>query len=163
MVRLVPLLLLLLLPGLCFAQSTQKLFHIERSKNKNEVHYDARLDKDGQLDAKEPVVVYWLLPNGKRSTLSWLERSQAYGFKVTKDKSGEFWRMVIVPAKNRPIKLYVRDGKARAEGKINGFDVFLQKLYINTTEGALIPTVNYIDLIGIDVRTGEKRSERVKP
>ena len=43
-----------------FGQSAQKLFFIQRSKNANEVHYDARVLGDGNLDPKNPVDGYWL-------------------------------------------------------------------------------------------------------
>ena len=35
---------------------TSPLFIIERSKNANVVHYDARLTADGELDPNEPVI-----------------------------------------------------------------------------------------------------------
>jgi hypothetical protein len=40
---------------------TSPLFIVERSKNANVVHYDARLTADGKLDPKEPVTAYWVL------------------------------------------------------------------------------------------------------
>jgi hypothetical protein len=39
----------------------QPLFIIERSKNSNVVHYDARLTADGELAAEEPVIAYWVM------------------------------------------------------------------------------------------------------
>ena len=51
---------------------TQPLFFIQRSKNANEVHYDARLTKDGALDPNDPVEGYWLnkAEDGSRSGIS---------------------------------------------------------------------------------------------
>ena len=40
---------------------TSPLFIIERNKNANVVHYDARLTADGKLDPKEPVIAYWVM------------------------------------------------------------------------------------------------------
>ena len=40
---------------------TQPLFIIERSKNANVVHYDARLTADGKLDLKAAAIAYWVL------------------------------------------------------------------------------------------------------
>ena len=37
------------------------LFIIERSKNANVVHYDARLTPEGKFDPDQPVVAYWIL------------------------------------------------------------------------------------------------------
>jgi len=160
----VALTLLLLSSSLAWGQSPQKLFWIDRSKNKNQVHYDARVGKDGQLDPKEPVVAYWILiPGGKRESLGWVERKKAYGFSITRDKSGQFWRMKLVPAEDRPIKVYVKDGKARAEMIIGGRAAYLTKLYIDSTEGVVLPTVNYVDLFGTDVANGAPVRERIVP
>jgi len=70
-----------LLPAAAQAK-TQPLFIIERSKNANVVHYDARLDADGRLDPKEPVVAYWIMlaEDGRRENLNWIEKRKAYGF-----------------------------------------------------------------------------------
>ena len=56
---------------------TSPLFIIERSKNANVVHYDARLTADGKLDPKEPVIAYWVLlaKDGRREKLK-LDREE---------------------------------------------------------------------------------------
>ena len=48
------------------------LFIIERSTNKNVIHYDAKFGKDGKLDPKNPVVAYWIMAaeDGRRESLS---------------------------------------------------------------------------------------------
>ena len=68
---------------------TQPLFIIERSKNANVVHYDARLTADGKLDPREPVIAYWVLSaeDGRREELSWIEKKKAYGFDMKPDPS----------------------------------------------------------------------------
>jgi hypothetical protein len=43
------------------AQTTQPLFTIERSKNANVLHYEANLTAQGELDPKEPIVIYWIM------------------------------------------------------------------------------------------------------
>jgi hypothetical protein len=161
--RLVLVACLLLAPGLAPAQSTQEIFHIERSKNKNVVRYDARLDKDGQLDAKEPVASYWLGPTGKRWPVKTFDRTFFYGFRVRKDKSGEFWHFSIAAAKGRQMKLYLKDGVPRAEGRVAGTTVYLTKFYVRFAEDTTIPKVLYVDLFGVDVKTGDKRHERFVP
>ena len=154
---------LLLAPGLAAAQSTQEIFHIARSKNKNVVRYDARIGKDGQLDPKEPVVSYWLQPDGRTRKMEAFDRTFFYGFKVRKAKDGDYWHFTIAAAKGRPMKLYVKDGKPRAEGKIAGTWAIVQKFYVKFKEGTTIPGVSYIDLFGIDATTGAPRRERVVP
>jgi hypothetical protein len=155
-------LLLSLTPALGLAQTTQKLFHIERSKNKNEVHYDARLAEDGQIDPKEPVIVYWLAPDGHTWKPTAFDRANFYGVSVRKDQRGDFWHFAINAAKKWPMKLYVKDGKARIERTIDGQPAYLRKMYVKYKDG-LIPGVQFIDLIGVDVRTGAERRQRVVP
>jgi len=60
-----------------------KLFFIQRSKNANEVHYDAHVTKDGSLDPKNPVEGYWInkAEDGSRNPISLIQRI-AYGFDV---------------------------------------------------------------------------------
>jgi hypothetical protein len=156
---------LLLTSGLAAAQGVKQkeIFHIERSKNRNVVRYDARIGKDGRLDPKEPVVCYWLGPNGKRWPVSFVDRTFFYGFKVQKDKSGAFYHLVIAAAKDRPMKLYLKEGQPRAEGRIGGVPAFLQRLYVRFDEKSTLPSVRYVDLIGVDARTGEPRRDRVIP
>ena len=77
---------------------TQPLFIIERSKNANVVHYDARLNADGKLDPKEPVIAYWIMlaEDGRREDLNWIEKKKAYGFDIKPDPSGDGYRMTVV-------------------------------------------------------------------
>jgi hypothetical protein len=157
------LVLALLAPALATAQTTREIFRIERSKNKDVVRYDAKIGKDGQLDPKEPVVSYWLLRDGKRREVNAFSRTFFYGFKVRKDKRGDFWHLTIVTAKDRTMKLYLKDGKPLAEGRIAKRTGFLQKLYVQFVPNATIPKVAFVDLIGVDAKTGERIHERVVP
>ena len=47
--------------------------------------------------------------------------------------------------------------------KIDGKPSMLEKLYVNSTEGRSLPKVNYIELFGKDLETGEKRYEKLLP
>jgi hypothetical protein len=101
----------LLLAGLApmaQAASTQTLFIIQRSINKNEVHYDARLDAEGRLDPSGPVEVYWLMlaEDGRREDLNWVERDEAYGFAIEAIPGDQSYRMTLKAEKNRPIRVY---------------------------------------------------------
>jgi hypothetical protein len=84
---------------------TQPLFIIERSKNANVVHYDARLNADGKLESREPVIAYWIMlaEDGRREDLNWIEKKKAYGFDITPDPSGNGYKMTVVSAPDRRI------------------------------------------------------------
>ena len=150
---------------MALADSTQPLFLIQRSVNKNEVHYDARLDTDGKLDANEPVEVYWLMlaEDGRREDLNWIERHEAYGFSIEPDPNAQSYRMTLKAEEKRSIKVYVDRNKARAEIAIDGQPSFLDRIYIETTEGEFRPKVHFVDLIGSDTKSGDKRTEKIIP
>jgi hypothetical protein len=144
---------------------TQPLFLIERSKNANVVHYDAQFNADGKLDSKAPVVAYWIMlaEDGRREDLNWVERKKAYGFDIKPDASGAGYQMTVVSAPKRPITVKKEGGVFRAELVIDGHLALLEKMYINSTDGMIGPKVHYIELRGKDVKTGEKRVEKIVP
>jgi hypothetical protein len=145
--------------------SYQPLFVIERSTNANVIHYDAKLGKDGALDAKEPVVAYWIMLSGDggREDLTALERSRAYGFTMKRDNSGESWWMTLVSQKRRAIHIYPEAGKVRAVTSIGGHQAYLRKIYVKTRGSGILRTADYFELFGNDLITGEDCRERVAP
>jgi len=141
------------------------LFIIERSINANVVHYDAKLSDDGNLDPQEPVVAYWIMAakDGHRQELNLLERVKAYGFTVHPDASGKFYHMELVSQRRRDIHVY-RDGDVvRAETLIAGQPAYLQKVFVSARHLVLLPTPEYVEMFGIDVKTGAPRSEKLLP
>ncbi len=141
------------------------LFIIERSKNANVVHYDAQLDADGRLNPKEPVIAYWIMlaEDGRREELNWIEKKKAYGFDIKPDASGDSYSLTVVSAPDRPITVKKAGKAARAELAIDGRPAVLEKMYINSTDGLTGPKVHYIELHGKDIKTGEKRLEKIVP
>ena len=144
---------------------TSPLFIIERSKNANVVHYDARLTADGQLDPTEPVIAYWikLAEDGRQEKLSWIEKKKAYGFTIKPDSSVNGYKMTLVAAPERQITVKNEKDAVRAEALIAGRPAVLQKLYINASDGLTGPKVQYIEVYGKDLQTGEKRREKMVP
>jgi hypothetical protein len=154
---------LLLLPAIGAAQTTQEIFHIERSKNGNVVRYDARLTKEGQLDPKNPVFAYFRRPDGSTFAITAIEFKFFYGFKVKLDESGKFWHFSIAAAKDRSMKLYLVDGKPRAEGRIAGVQAYVTKFFVKFKQDTIIPGVDWVDLYGNEITTGRAVHERVVP
>ena len=147
------------------ASTTQPLFVIERSKNANILHYDAKLTPGGKLDPREPVVVYWIMraERGQREDLTWLEKKKAYGFGIEPMKDRNGFRMVLKPVPERPLRIFQDGGEARAETTIGGRNGRLDKLYIKSDETKLVPSVLYIELFGRDAVTGELLHEKIVP
>ncbi len=156
--------LLLLAAAAAAETTTQPLFIIERSKNANVVHYDVQL-KEGKLDPKEPVLVYWILvaKDGRRDDLNFVER-KAYGVDVKDNKAGGDLKMTLNAYSKRDITVRQVEEAFRAEVVIDGKPSIFEKMFVNSTERTLLPPkVNYIELFGKDLETGEKRYEKILP
>jgi hypothetical protein len=84
------LVLALTVAGTALADTTQQLFFIQRSKNANEVHYDARVAAGGGL-AKDPIDAYWLRKagDGSRAPIGMLQKI-AYGYDVDPADGGTY-------------------------------------------------------------------------
>jgi hypothetical protein len=147
--------------GTAAAETVQPLFYIERSLNANIVRYDVRLTSNGILDQKEPVIVYWLLnaEDGRREDLSYIERTRAYGIKVEPNGIQGEYLLSIVSFKGRSIRVFMKDGLARAEMNINGNPAFLERVFIQAAGAFSKP--QFIEFYGKDIRTLEERVEKV--
>jgi len=51
----------------------------------------------------------------------------------------------------------------RAERVIDGRPTFLEKIFIDSLAGGLIPRVDYVELLGTDSKSGERRTEKITP
>jgi hypothetical protein len=144
-------------------KKTQPLFIIERSKNANVVHYDARLTADGKLDRNEPVIAYWVLlaEDGRREELNWIEKEKAYGFQIKPDSSVNGYKMTVVAVPQGQITVKKDGDTIRAELVIDGLPAVLEKIYINASDGLMGPKVHYIELYGKDIKTGDKRFQKI--
>jgi hypothetical protein len=158
--------ILALLAGPASTQmKTSPPFIIERNKNANVVHYDARLAEDGNLDPKEPVIVYWvrLAEDGRRKELSWIEKKKAYGFTIKPSPSASGYTMTLVAVPGPQITVKKEKDVVRAEAVIDGRPAILEKMYINASDGVTGPKVHYIEVYGKDLQTGEQRREKMVP
>jgi hypothetical protein len=137
------------------------LFVIERSINKNVVHYDAHLRPDGSIDLDQPLIAYWILEEkgGRRQDLNLLERTRAYGFKFA--ARGKSVEVTLAADRTHPILIYSTPQGVRAETKIDGHRSYLRKIFVTTRRTMLLDLPERAELFGEDVATGEPRSEVV--
>ena len=137
---------------------------IERSKNANIVNYDAVLTDEGKINETNPVDAYWLLyaeKNGEREELSAFDK-KAYGFKTTYNKEKNNFDFVLKAVKEKPMVLDLYDNVPKAVIKINDVDCFLEKVYIESKDGALgIPKVSFYELFGKEVATGKAQQQKI--
>ncbi|MDL2266184.1 DUF4833 domain-containing protein [Parabacteroides sp. OttesenSCG-928-G21] len=152
--------LILLFAGNLFAQGN-RLFHIERSKNKNLVCYDVNL-ANGVLNAKEPITVYWLNQEdkpGQTNGLSAIEKRFAYGYKVV-SKGEDTCEVTLSAYSDRKLTIRKLNGKYISLITIDNQPAILQKLYVQA-KGKNALTVEYVELFGITLDSGKAVSEKV--
>jgi hypothetical protein len=143
-----------------YAQVTaEKLFFIQRSKNAAEVHYDARVNKDGTLDAKNPVDGYWLNTDGSRNGITLLQRI-AYGFDVDANGDGSY-KMKLKAFADRPLTLLRVNSRWRAQVTIAGKQAYMTRLYVATDESGVFPKVLYVDVFGEETGSGKAIQEHI--
>ncbi|MGC4087604.1 MAG: DUF4833 domain-containing protein [Polyangiaceae bacterium] len=143
----------------------QALFVIARSKNKNALHYHARVDKSGNLDPNQPVSAHWLMlaEDGRREGLTFLERRLAYGWSTSLDATGTLsLRLRAFPAR---VLRVVRGERGRFEARLNiaRQPARLERLFVATDESALTPSVRYVDIEGFALSDARRLIERVTP
>ena len=145
--------------------TSSPLFTIERSQNANVVHFDARLTADGKLDPREPVIAYWVMlaEDGRQEKLSWIEKKKAYGFTIKPDLAVDGYKMILVAAPEQQITVKKEKDAFRAVAVIDGRPAVLEKMYINVSDGLTWPNIQYIEVYGKDLETGEKRREKIMP
>ena len=144
---------------------TSTLFIIERSKNANVVYYDARLTADGKLDPQEPVIAYWVMlaEDGRREKLSWIEKKMAYGFTIKPDPSVNGYKMTLVAVPERQITVKKEKDAVRAEVVIDGRPADIEKMYIKASDGLTGYKIQYVEVYGKDLQTGESLREKIMP
>jgi len=124
------------------------LFTITRSKNKNAVVYQAKT-RGPELDQQHPIDAFWqmLAEDGRREELGWAERKLAYGFSLT-DLTAERCVLRLVAFKQRPVTVERRGKTFRALTTIAGRPGTLEHIFVKTSEGSLLPSVQYLDVLG---------------
>ena len=141
---------------------TDHLFFIERSKNKNVVQYDVQLTENNDLREPSPMVVYWVLENGRQEGLNLIQRKYAYGIDSQDKLEKNKFRILLVVLKDREIIVERIDGSYKAAVFIGGKYSLLKKVYVKSKEGLMgVPKVFYVDLFGVDIQTNLPIRERI--
>ena len=134
------------------AEPPDSVFHIDRNKNRNQVHYGVHLDDHCHPVGSEPMYNYWLRreespPEVK--DLSFFQQT-AYGFQkqeIEADGRIEV-RLRAIPERLIVVRVTSVRGACKAETfmTIDGKQAYLDKVFVFAEEGVLLPTVRYIEL-----------------
>jgi len=142
-------------------ESSYRLFHIERSKNKNLVCYDVNLS-NGVLDLKEPLDIYWVNQEesfGEIKGLSGIQKRLAYGYKIV-SQSNNTCKVTLTAYSGRELTIRKEADKYICVITINNQPCILQKLYVKAKASNSL-SVEYIELTGHSIHSGEKITEKV--
>ena len=143
------------------ASPAGRLFHIERSKNKNIVCYDVQL-KGTTLNIDKPLDNYWLRneTDGSREDLSFIEKKMAYGYKVVSKGNNEA-NVKLTAYDKQSIRICQRNGKWVGLVKINGEECQLTKIYVQANPKNSLKVL-YIELTGTSTANGKVVTQRIE-
>ena len=150
----------------CAAQTgPQPLFKIERSKNANIIQYDAQIGSDGKLLKKEPVVGYWirLAEQGQVKQLSWIQRKFAFGFSAKYHRDSDTATIDMVADIGQPITVKRVEGKYMAVIDLEGQPSQLERIFIQAHGKGISVTVEYVEIFGVDLKSGEPTYGKIIP
>ena len=144
-------------------EATKPLFVLERNRNANFVQYEAKVAGDGSIDPKEPIIAYWIMAaeDRRRESLTAIERALAFGFSAQPDKRGNVW-LTLISHKSKPIRVFKDDTGVHAELGIAGRKAYLTKMFVQAGP-EFIPKVIWLDVYGVDAKTGAPLQERITP
>jgi len=142
-------------------KTEERLFHIERSKNKNLVCYDINL-KEGRPDKKNPLTIYWLNQEdkpGHTKELTLLQKKLAYGYKLMSHNEDSF-EATLSASPERLLTICKEGSKYVCMIIINNEPAILQSLYVKAKESNSL-SVEYVELRGITVSDRRPVSEKI--
>jgi len=141
-----------------------ELFYVQRSPNANTVVYAARLDAQGNFDAKTPVDAFWRKFNidSSKQPLNFIERMMAYGVKVNAHGPREPVTFTIAALPDRTLTLgFDAQHRPQATMPIGGRTVKVSYVYLQVVEGGLLPSVPSLDILGTDLASGKAIHEHL--
>lgn len=144
-----------------------KLFHIDRSKNKNQVHYDVVVDQGCRILEEGAIKGYWIvLEKGAdvREELSSFDQ-MAYGIKNVKNENGQvYFNLKALESKRVKVSVELKDKicQATAEVEVQGKISKLERIYVFSEEGLILPKVKYLDIFA-KLTDGSSVTERITP
>ena len=141
------------------------ILRIERNKNRNAVHYRARMYPDCTLQDPPLEVVWRMLEEDPVVEQPLLPRERpAYGYKVLKlTKYDAKLELRAVPSRELMLRSMRTGNHCAAEltGQIEGRRATVQRVYVYANEDSLVPRVQWIELYGTEV-TGQLRERIAK-
>ncbi len=143
---------------------SNQLFYLQRDPNTNTFICELNIDKNGDVDRKEPVLIYWVRYNidGKKADLSYVQRKFAYGIQ-TRELGKDHFELRFVSHKELALYLVKdNDNKFRVYTTVNKKKIRLERIFVRIEGGSFwLPNVKYVELRGINPETNTVVAERI--
>ena len=142
------------------------LFYIQHSQNPNTIVYTARRGTGSPFDPDQPIDVFWrrFSRQGEREPLTFFERFFVFGPRTwpVGDNNTRYGARLAIYSAARGLLELDEDNRPRIVGKIGDRDVKVVFAYAELGNNAFIPKINFIDIIGVDLASGEYVKRRVR-
>lgn len=143
------------------------LFYIQRDPNTNTICYTLNLNKNGELNTSNPINAFWIRypEGGLKKDLNFIQRKFAYGITAKKNNDGTYDVRSVAYSKLPLILKKDSNGRYHVYTDIENKESFLERIFIRIGDGGTFwaPDVKYIELRGVEVKSGKKITERFKP
>lgn len=143
-----------------------QLFYLQRDPNSNTVVYSINLE-DGKLNTSRPVKAHWIryTEGNKRTNLSFIQRTMAYGVHHTKVNEGEFgiWIQAYKDL-SIEVRLNKQSKRYQAYTLVENKEIVLERVFVRINGGSLFkPNIQYIEISGYEPGTKAKINHRFQP
>ena len=145
------------------------LFYVQRTINANTIVYTLNQDKDGNLNEKEPIKVYWIkyAQGGKVDPLTYIQKNYAYGIKsksIDKEKKSYVFEFVSYSKRQFYLLKSKKDNKYHVWSYVNKKLTILNNIFVKIEGGTFwVPNVKYIEVKALDPDASEEITEIIKP
>ncbi len=142
------------------------LFKIGRSKDANEIYYEVKTNRDGSLNLKEPIKIYWVkyTENGEIEPLTKIQQHFAYGLKfleITPEKA-EF-QFVSYSKRNLTLRK-TEDGSYGVFIIVDEKEVELERVFIQIDGGTFwFPKISRVEVHAKKTEANELVVEVINP
>ncbi|MBK7311916.1 MAG: DUF4833 domain-containing protein [Sphingobacteriaceae bacterium] len=145
------------------------LFYVQRTINSNTIVYELNTDKDGIINEKEPIKVYWIkyAKDGKIDPLTYIQRNYAYGVQtklIDKEKKSFMFEFVSYHKRQFYLLKSTTDNKYHAYGYVNNKLSILNNIFIKIEGGTFwVPNVKSVEVKAKDTINSDFLTEVIKP
>ncbi len=145
------------------------LFYVQRTINANTIVYTLNQDKDGNLNEKEPIKVYWVkyAQGGKVDPLTYIQKNYAYGVQskmIDSEKKSFSFEFVSYHKKQFYLLKSGADNKYHVYGYINNKLTILNNILVKIEGGTFwVPNVKYVEVKAFDPSASAEVTEIIKP